>query len=191
MKRHGVPSSRDGDDDAREERRAPRRDVGAAATPRFTTLDRSECEAVLARNTVGRIVYSFRDRVGIEPIHYVFADGCLYGRTSPGSKLETLRRSRWVSFEVDEVDGTFEWRSVVVRGAFYPLSPDGPELEARAWERAIDVLRSLIPETGTGADPVPFRMVVFRIFVDEISGRSATMNPDSDPRDERIGDAVE
>lgn len=146
----------------------------SAGAPRFGELDRETCEAILARNKVGRIAYSFRDRVDIEPISYVFAGEWLYGRTSPGAKLQTLQHRPWVAFEVDEVDAQFEWRSVVVRGGFYTFSPDGPEREARAWERAIDHLRTLIAETSTGEDPVFFRNVVFGIHVDEMSGRMAT-----------------
>lgn len=155
----------------RERSREPR--WGA---PRFETLTHNECEAVLARNNVGRLAFSFHDRVDIEPIHYVFADGWLYGRTSQGSTLATLRHSHWVAFEVDEIEAVFQWRSVVVHGAFYPLSPDGPALEATAWERAIDLLRQLVPETWTSADPVAFRTVVFRIHIDAMTGRAATVS---------------
>jgi len=146
------------------------------AVPQFESLARDECEAVLARNHVGRLAYSFHDQIDIQPIHYVFADGWLYGRTSQGWKLATLRHSRWVAFEVDEIEAVFQWRSVVVRGAFHSLSPDGPMAEATAWEHGIDLLRRLVPETWTSTDPVAFRTAVFRIHVDAITGRAATMS---------------
>ena len=146
--------------------------------PRFGELDRAACEELLARNTVGRIAFAFRDRVDIEPINYVYAGEWLYGRTAPGAKLETLKHHPWVAFEVDEVAAQFEWKSVVVRGGFYTFSPDGTEREARNWEKAVDHLRLLIPETSTGADPVAFRNVVFGIHVDEMSGRMATLGPE-------------
>ena len=143
--------------------------------PVFKELDRAECEALLARNNVGRIAYAFRDRVDIQPINYVFVGEWLYGRTSAGAKLQTLQHQPWVAFEVDEVEAQFEWKSVVVRGGFYTFFQNGPEREARAWERAVDHLRTLIPETSTGADPVGFRNVVFGVHVDEMTGRSATI----------------
>ena len=148
--------------------------VFTPARPRLDVLTPAECEVVLARNNVGRLAFSFHDRVDIEPIHYVFADGWLYGRTSPGSKLVPIGHNHWIAFEVDEIDGVFAWRSVVVHGAFYPLSPEGPEREAEAWERAIDCLRRVIPETWTSSDPVAFRSVVFRIHIDSMTGRAAT-----------------
>ena len=142
--------------------------------PTLTTLDQAECEAVLARNVVGRLAFSLHDRVDIEPLHYVFSEGWLYGRTSPGSKLETLGHSRWVAFEVDEVEGLFDWRSVVVHGGFYTLVPAVSQREAATWLRGIEILRELLPETWAADDPVPFRTVLFRIQTETLTGRASS-----------------
>ena len=149
-----------------------------AAVPRFRDLDEHECRALLARNHVGRLAYTFRDRVSIEPVHYVLDGDWLYGRTSPSEKLEVLRHSRWVAFEADEIDGLFEWRSVVAHGAFYTLDPDGPPDEVEARSRAIEMLRQIVPGTGTAGDPVPHRNVLFRIHLDRLEGRRATTGVD-------------
>jgi nitroimidazol reductase NimA-like FMN-containing flavoprotein (pyridoxamine 5'-phosphate oxidase superfamily) len=145
----------------------------------ISALDRPACEAVLARNSLGRVAYSFRNRVDIEPLHYVYSDGWLYGRTTPGSKLQTLRHSHWVAFEVEEVQGPFEWRSVVVHGGFYPLSPDAGDREADAWARGVELIRKTVPGAWTAEDPAAFRNVVFRIHVDELSGREARVRAES------------
>ncbi|HEU4641784.1 MAG TPA: pyridoxamine 5'-phosphate oxidase family protein [Gemmatimonadaceae bacterium] len=138
-------------------------------------LNRQDVVAILARNRVGRIAYSMRDRVDIEPIHYVYSDGWLYGRTSPGTKLTTVQRNRWVAFEVDEVSSFTDWRSVVVHGALYVLEPDDVSPTAEeTWERAVELLRRLDPAALTTEDPVPHRDVVFRIAVQEATGRRAT-----------------
>src|ERR1700680_2898471 len=100
--------------------------MDTATKPMIKELRRDEMEALLARNNIGRLAYAFADRVDIEPIHYVYADGWIYGRTSRGAKLETIQHNRWVAFEVDEVRGLFDWRSVVVRGCVYFLSADSP-----------------------------------------------------------------
>jgi nitroimidazol reductase NimA-like FMN-containing flavoprotein (pyridoxamine 5'-phosphate oxidase superfamily) len=135
-------------------------------------LDHDDIIAVLARNRVGRIAYAIHDRVDIEPIHFVYADGWIYGRTSRGAKLATLLRNRWVAFEVDEVHALFDWCSVVVHGAVYFLDPDptSPTTQ-RTWERAVELLRRLVPQTLQEGDPVPDRDVVFRIAVQEATGR--------------------
>ena len=144
------------------------------AAPVFRSLTAAECEKVLSRNHVARLAFSFHDRVDIEPVHYVYEKGWMYGRTSPGSKLTTLAHSHWMAAEVDEIDGIFDWRSVVVRGAFYTVSADVPGAEAEAWARGVELLRTLIPETGTADDPVPFRTIIFQVQVEETLGREAT-----------------
>lgn len=141
--------------------------------PRIRELDRVEMEAILARNNVGRIAYAFQDRVDIEPINYVYANGWVYCRTSRGAKLDMMWHHRWVAFEVDEVRGIFDWQSVVVRGAIYVLGADSPEDERNAFEPGLALLKQLVPGTLGGNDPVPFRQVVFRIHLDEVTGREA------------------
>jgi hypothetical protein len=144
-----------------------------APGPEIRPLTRRECEAVLRRNMVGRIAYAFERRVEILPIHYVYEDGWLYGRTSPGAKISMWRHSQWVAFEVDEVRALFDWTSVVAHGGLYVVHPDATEAEAEVWERAVVLLRRVVPDTGSVHDPVPHRTIVFRIHVDELDGRTA------------------
>ncbi len=141
--------------------------------PAIRELTRWECEEVLTRNHVGRIAFTLHDRVDIEPIHYVFDAGWIYGRTSQGTKLSTIAHHRWVAFEVDEVKELFQWRSVVVKGAFYIIEPHTAEYQDPAFVHGVSLLRSLIPETLTASDPTPFRTSVFRIHLDEVTGREA------------------
>lgn len=158
--------------------------------PSFRDLSPDEVTAVLARNTFGRLAYSFRDRVDVRPLSYVYADGWLYGRTEDSDKLTTLRHNQWVAFEVDEVRGPFDWVSVVVHGGFYLLSPVGAGRER--WEEAVERLRRVSPHALTADDPTPHRMVLFRIAVQELSGRSASAraSPAPPPADVRtVGEA--
>ena len=144
--------------------------------PTFRELSREESEALLGRTHVGRLAYSFHDQVDIEPIHFVYEKGWIYGRTSHGSKLTAIAHNRWVAFETDEVDSLFEWRSVVVKGAVYLLEPGARRDESGVdyYERALDLLRGVIPETLTEQDPTPHRTILFRIAVDSIVGRAAS-----------------
>lgn len=145
-------------------------------TPQFRELDRQTCEAMLSTHSVGRLAFALHNRVDIEPLHYALVDGWLYGRTSPGNKLASLAHNRWVAFEVDDVRGPLEWRSVVVHGGCY-LWNDAPPSEHAGWERGIDALRKLIPGTLAPEDPVPFRTVVFRIHQAEVTGRECRPGP--------------
>ena len=128
---------------------------------------------MLARHTVGRIAYTFRDRVDVEPIGFVYADGALVFRTAPGSKIETLAHHPWVALEIDEVEGVFDWRSVVVHGTTYVLRETGNEAELRAYLAAVTALRRLVPATFDDGDPAPFRWIVVKLHIDHITGRAA------------------
>ncbi|HEU0051854.1 MAG TPA: pyridoxamine 5'-phosphate oxidase family protein [Longimicrobium sp.] len=143
-------------------------------TPHVRELDRAEIDALLARNHVGRLAYTSQGRVDIVPIHYVFHEGWIFGRTSHGAKIDATGYE-WapVAFEVDEVEEVFRWRSVVVHGGFYVLDEQGPEWERAEWRRGVELLRGLIPETFTETDPVAHRTVLFRIAVQEATGREA------------------
>ena len=146
-----------------------------AIDPTFHDMSSADANALLERNHIGRIAYSFRDRVDIEPISYVFADGAIYMRTSPGSKLTTLAHAPWVAFEVDEVDGPFEWRSVVAHGTVYVLEDHGTPGTRAHYESAVGRLQSLNPLALTEHDPVPHRFVVLKLFLDTVVGRSSEL----------------
>jgi nitroimidazol reductase NimA-like FMN-containing flavoprotein (pyridoxamine 5'-phosphate oxidase superfamily) len=141
--------------------------------PLFSVLGRTASEAILARNSVGRIAFALHDRVSIVPIHYVYESGWIYGRTAAGGKLREILRNRRIAFEVDEHTELFEWRSVVVRGPLYLIEPDAVRSDRRIHTKAVSLMRHLVPAALTDSDPVPFRNQLFRIRVAEVSGRAS------------------
>ncbi len=146
-----------------------------SSAPVFRDLDFNEIEAMLKEHSYGRLAFSFRDRVDIEPIHYVYENGWLICRTSPGTKVTQLAHHPWVAFEVDDVRGLFEWRSVVVKGTVYVAEQGSPQQE-ETWRKSVEALRRLVPSTLMPDDPTPGRNVVFRIHIDEMHGRAATQS---------------
>lgn len=143
------------------------------AAVEFRDLTGEEIDAILTRNNVGRLAFAFHDRVDIQPIHYVYADGWLYGRTSEGEKTGTLQHNQWVAFEVDEIEDVFTWRSVVVHATFTMIDPEESEAAAAIWEKAAKKISRLVPKAFTDEDPVPFRDVLFRMYVNNVRGREA------------------
>lgn len=141
--------------------------------PSFRALSRAECDALLQRNNVGRLAFTFHDRVDIEPVHYIYSDGWLHGRTSPGTKVATLLHHPWVAFEVDEVQGLFDWQSVIVHGAVHIPDIDGSPSDRAAYSGTLAHIRELVPEALHQDDPTPARQVLFRIHVDEVTGRAS------------------
>jgi nitroimidazol reductase NimA-like FMN-containing flavoprotein (pyridoxamine 5'-phosphate oxidase superfamily) len=135
----------------------------------FRDLTDAECRELLARNHVGRIAYQIREHVNIVPLGYVYHGEWLACRTQEGSKVSVLRQSPYVAFEVDEVEGLFDWKSVVVQGSWYE-----EDLPTSGREETLQALRAVVPEVLTPDDPTPFRDVLFRIHIRDITGRAAS-----------------
>ena len=136
-------------------------------------LTRPEMEEMLRRHRVGRIAFRDERRVDIEPISYVYDDGALYGRAAPGTRMHALAGQPWVAFEIDDIRGPFDWESVVAKGTVYIVEP-GLALPMREhYEKALRVIRSVMPDALTDRDPVPERTILFRMQIDELEGRSA------------------
>ena len=142
--------------------------------PSIRELTRAECDALLARNHVGRIAFSFHDRVDLEPVHYVYSNGWLHGRTSPGTKLSTLRHHPWVAFEVDEIEGLFDWKSVIVHGVVHIPDPDGSPDDVASFASILAHIREIVPHALEDADPTPERQVLVRVYAEEVTGRAST-----------------
>lgn len=139
--------------------------------PVFRELPDGEARALLTQLHVGRLAFTLHGRVDIEPINYASDGEWVFGRTGAGTKLTTLLHHPWCAFEADDVRDIFDWSSVVVKGTFYLLDP---EINASGtYDRAVALLRELIPETFTEGDPVPRRDIVFGIYLHEVSGRQA------------------
>jgi uncharacterized protein len=140
----------------------------------FRTLSLDECRALLARHRVGRLAYAYKQRIDIEPLHYVLDGEWIYLRTSQGSKLAMLGHAPWVAMEVDEVRDLFDWESVVIHGSVQVLdAADGPEATAR-WEHAVETFRRLMPAAFAAGDPTPHRDVMLRVHLSHVEGRAAS-----------------
>ena len=146
-------------------------------TPIIHELERAEMEALLARNDVGRLAFAARSIVDIEPVNYVYADGWIYGRTSPGTKISAVATNWWVAFEVDECLEMFEWKSVVAHGGFYRLYDAGRDVDRLRYKTAVEALRTIVPDTFADEDPVPYRTIVFGILVQEMRGKVCSTRP--------------
>jgi len=136
-------------------------------------MERAEIEEMLSRNKVGRLAFSFHDRVDVQPIHYVYERGWLYGRTSEGEKIASLAHNQWVAFEIDEIDDTFDWKSVVIHGSLWILHPRGSPRAEEVWAKAAELVSKIVPGALTEDDPVGFRQILFRIAVSDVRGREA------------------
>ena len=142
----------------------------------FRNLTTAECQALLARHHIGRLAYAYKQRVDIEPLHFVADGEWIYLRTARGTKVSMLAHQPWVAFEIDEIRDMFDWESVVVHGSVQVLDPqDGPDADAR-WQHAVQTFRRLIPAAFADGDPTPHRDVMLRVHMSHVEGRAATGN---------------
>ena len=140
----------------------------------FKALSAAECHSLLAAHHIGRLAYAYKQRVDIEPLHYVADGEWLYLRTTQGTKVSMLEHQPWVALEVDDVRGLFDWQSVVVHGSAQLLDPhDGPDAAAR-WQHAVDTFRRIIPQAFQTGDPTPQRDVMLRVHMSHVEGRAAS-----------------
>ena len=141
--------------------------------PVFARLTAAESKALLRRNHVGRIAFVNQGVVDIEPVHFVTSTSWLLMRSAEGTKLEAFAHSPYVAFEVDEVEGPFDWRSVVVHGTIYFIDPERGETDRALQEEAVRHLRTIDADMLTADDSAPHRQQLLRIYVDEVTARSA------------------
>lgn len=156
-------------------------------TPEFSVLSRAECVDVLARNHVGRIAFRADRRVEIVPLGYVARGEWIFLRSAYGAKIEAFTKDPFVAFEVDEIDGPFDWRSVVVHGTIYLLQMNGGPIENRDARPAVEALRAAMPGAFSPQDPVPERQIIYGLYIQEIDGRMARSGARASPaRGQRV-----
>jgi nitroimidazol reductase NimA-like FMN-containing flavoprotein (pyridoxamine 5'-phosphate oxidase superfamily) len=125
-------------------------------------LHPDEIESVLHRHHVGRLACVLAGEPYLVPITYTYQDGCIYGHTLPGQKLDAMRAEPRVSFEVDERWESDTWRSVVARGVFEELTSENDR------DAALAALHGAYPDASRAIE----RGVFFRIRPIATTGRA-------------------
>ena len=136
-------------------------------------LARDEIDALLHAHVVLRLGLHAGGETYVVPVFYAYDGEALHVATRAGRKVDMLRKNPAVVAEVDEYDEeTGSWRSAIVRGRY-------EELSGEAAERALALLREAFarrrPRRPARRPPPGDRPpVVFRVVVDEITGRAVT-----------------
>jgi uncharacterized protein len=141
------------------------------------TID--ECYRALQKASVGRLGCALNNQPYVVPINFAFDDGCLYGFTTLGQKVEWLRANPLVSFEVDEVTGHNNWMSIILFGRYEEL-PDQAEYEKpRIKAHALLQKRAMWWEPAYISQqhrdqPHSLTPIFYRIHIDKMTGHRAT-----------------
>ena len=130
-------------------------------------LSNEEMDTMLRRNRVGRLACSTNDRPYVVPINYVFDGSYIYAYSSNGRKIAVMREQPLVCFEIDEIEGSANWESVIIEGHFEELTNGADR------ERALHLLtrHGESPVLRTISHGFNERIVLFRISIDERTGR--------------------
>jgi nitroimidazol reductase NimA-like FMN-containing flavoprotein (pyridoxamine 5'-phosphate oxidase superfamily) len=138
-----------------------------------------ECRELLARTHIARLGCSLDNQPYVVPIHVDYYDGCLYGFSMLGQKIEWMRANPLVCVEVDDLTTRRDWESVVVLGVYEELGDprfalarsDAESLFQRHpvwWEPAT------VPLSGRQSRSP----IVYRILINSMSGRRARREDD-------------
>ena len=141
-------------------------------------LSTAECDQVLGRLTVGRLGCARDNQPYVVPISFSFdrAARCVYSFATVGQKIDWMRGNPRVCLAVDDITDPSQWVSVLIIGRFEELVASHAGGGAR--ERALELFQQRadwwLPGLGkltSGGEH--FTPVVFRIKIDQLSGRRA------------------
>ncbi|HEY9000715.1 MAG TPA: pyridoxamine 5'-phosphate oxidase family protein [Mucilaginibacter sp.] len=94
-------------------------------------LNEKQIEGLLREQVIGRLACHYNGESYIVPLNYVYKDGMIYAHSGPGKKIDMMRNSPRVCFEVEDIESIFQWRCVIVWGAFEEISDEDEKQQVR------------------------------------------------------------
>ncbi len=135
-----------------------------------------ECRDALASADFGRLACTVDDHPYIVPVYFVIDDDSIYSFALLGQKVSWMRENPNVCLEIDKVETSRDWCSVVVFGRFDELSD--PQLRTGERARAEQLLKNRPMWWQPGATSLPnadktrFDVpILYRIGIERFSGR--------------------
>ena len=105
-------------------------------------MSKDECLRMLAGTRFARLACARENQPYIVPVFLTYyepfaGEGCFYGFTIPGQKLDWMRANPLVCVEVDKIESHDQWVSVIGFGRFeeLPETPGRDDEQLRAQER--------------------------------------------------------
>jgi len=85
-------------------------------------LNQQQIEHLLKRQLTGRIACTDRETPYIVPVNYVYDGKRIISHSTPGKKIDIMRKNPKVCFQVDEIKSIFNWQSVIAWGRFEEIT---------------------------------------------------------------------
>ncbi len=150
----------------------------------------SECLRILASTKLGRLASARENQPYVVPFYFVYDEPYLYSFTTLGQKVEWMRSNPLVCVELDEVESSDYWASIVIFGQYEEL-PDILE-----WKQERLHAYALLQKHAEWWEPgsascthrsheQPLIPVFYRIRIGRITGRRATPSPGEPVRSEK------
>ena len=100
---------------------------------------------------------------------------CLYSFSAVGQKIHWMRENPRVCIEVDDIVDKDHWSTVVIFGGYEELTDSPADTEARQRAQVLFEERSewWFPAAGRTEAGAPSAVVIYRIRIDRLTGRSA------------------
>jgi nitroimidazol reductase NimA-like FMN-containing flavoprotein (pyridoxamine 5'-phosphate oxidase superfamily) len=130
-------------------------------------LSEDDARAILRAGSLGRLGCIADGSPYVVPVNYCYDGKDIYIHTLPGRKINALRDNPRACLQVDEIQDSYHWRSVIAYGGYEEVSDE------KAREEILVILfnraPNMTPVESKLADGLK-EIIVFRIKVDEITG---------------------
>ena len=150
----------------------------------FGTLNDAQIEKLLTNSFIGRLGCHVQGKTYVVPLSYAYKNDCIYIHTNEGLKVSMLRENPNVCFEVESLEDSANWQSVIAWGTCKELQNEEERatgmkmLTSRKFEGNMSETVKLgaqwpfIPGDTSNIDGL-----VFRILLSEKTGRYESSSP--------------
>jgi uncharacterized protein len=128
-----------------------------------------ESRELLRNQNIGRLGCCINNLPYVIPVNYFFDGEDIYIHSLPGRKIQTMRANPYVCLQVDEIEDTFNWLSVIVFGRFEEVydTAERDRMLAAMFQR----IPRLTPVESKARETLS-DVIVFRIRIERITGVS-------------------
>jgi len=130
-------------------------------------LNESDSRAMLARNNFGRLGCVAEAEPYVVPINYFFNGQDIYIHSLPGKKINALRINGRACLQVDEIQDSYHWRSVIAYGDYEEITDE--QLREKVLAELFRHVPHLTPVESKMTGGV-YETIIFRLKVDKITG---------------------